>query len=117
MLKKFSDFKINENLDETNPSSIEIQELIDRAYKIAMDWLKNHLEEMYKINNGKDVDEILVRMGVVAFYKNDEPLSDDDIEEFTGATALYDFLDKWDNILGLTGGDIHITTEGTTSDY
>ncbi len=86
----------------------EIQKHIDAAYKIAFKALHEHLQEMFLMNR-KKIDEILVTMGTVAFYKGDDPLWNHESEKLKGYKKLDSFLDKWDDTLCLRGGYIHIT--------
>ena len=83
----------------------EMQEIDDKYY-IEL------LQSCFHRNPRKRFDKIISGMGTLAFYKNKEPLYDSEKSEIKHLEQIQDFLSKWDDILGLTGNYIVITSGG-----
>ena len=103
----------NATIDNTVLSAVEIlnnkhsemQEIADKYYVEL-------LQSCFHINPRKRFDKIISGMGTLAFYKNNEPLYDSEKSEIKHLEQIQDFLSKWDDILGLTGNYIVITSDG-----
>ena len=83
----------------------EMQEIADKYYVEL-------LQSCFHRNPRKRFDKIISGMGTLAFYKNNEPLYDSEKSEIKHLEQIQDFLSKWDDILGLTGNYIVITSGG-----
>ena len=83
----------------------EMQEISDKYYVEL-------LQSCFHGNPRKRFDKIISGMGTLAFYKNNEPLYDSEKSEIKHLEQIQDFLSKWDDILGLTGNYIVITSGG-----
>lgn len=88
-----------------NNAKIKIEKLLTEATEIGAEYLKNHLQKMLD-DNHKQIDEIVNRMGVTAFYWKNEPLWEHEYKELKGYSELQSFMSDFDSALGLTGCDM-----------
>ena len=110
---KSSENNFNATIGNTMLSAVEIlnnkhsemQEIADKYYVEL-------LQSCFHRNPRKRFDKIISGMGTLAFYKNNEPLYDSEKSEIKHLEQIQDFLSKWDDILGLTGNYIVITSDG-----
>ena len=79
---------------------------------VADEYYLKLLKNCFDKNSRKVFDEIISGMGTLAFYKNNEPLYDSEKSKIKHLEQIQDFLSKWDDILGLTGNYIVITSGG-----
>ena len=103
----------NATIGNTVLSAVEI---LNNKYNemqiVADEYYLKLLKNCFDKNSRKVFDKIISGMGTLAFYKNNEPLYDSEKSEIKHLEQIQDFLSKWDDILGLTGNYIVITSGG-----
>ena len=91
-------------------------EILNNKYNemqiVADEYYLKLLKNCFDKNSRKVFDKIISGMGTLAFYKKNEPLHDSEKSEIKHLEQIQDFLSKWDDILGLTGNYIVITSGG-----
>ena len=83
----------------------EIQEISEKYYVEL-------LQSCFHGNPRKRFDKIISGMGTLAFYKKDDPLFEHEKRDIKYLEEINDFLNEWDDVLGLTGNYIIINKDG-----
>ena len=107
---------INDSTPHLAKQVLSAVEILNNKYNemqiVADEYYLKLLKNCFDKNSRKVFDKIISGMGTLAFYKNNEPLYDSEKSEIKHLEQIQDFLSKWDDILGLTGNYIVITSGG-----
>jgi hypothetical protein len=89
-----------------NPNK-KIQKLIDQAGQMAME----HVEFMARkiLREHKNLNEFVMGMGTCFFSEGEE---NHRLETYAYMKPLEDFIDEWDETLGITGTPMRFTANG-----
>ena len=113
IMKNSNDENFNATIGNTVLSAVEIlKNKYNEMQIVADEYYLKLLKNCFDKNSRKVFDKIISGMGTLAFYKNNEPLYDSEKSEIKHLEQIQDFLSKWDDILGLTGNYIVITSGG-----
>ena len=115
--------KINMKNSSTEPfdtansnAMLSAVEILNKKYDemqiIADEYYLGLLKNCFDKNSRNIFDKIISGMGTLAFYKKGEPLFKQEKIEIKYLEEINDFLNKWDEILGLTGDYIIVNKDG-----
>ena len=94
-------------------SAVEIlNKKYDEMQIFADEYYLGLLKNCFDKNSRKVFDKIISGMGTLAFYKKNEPLFEHEKRDIKYLEEINDFLNEWDNVLGLTGNYIIINKDG-----
>ena len=112
-MKKSNDETFNATIGNTVLSAVEI---LNNKYNemqiVADEYYLKLLKNCFDKNSRKVFDKIISGMGTLAFYKKNKPLFEHEKRDIKYLEEINDFLNKWDNVLGLTGNYIIINKDG-----
>ena len=107
---------INDSTPHLAKQVLSAVEILKNKYNemqiVADEYYLKLLKNCFDKNSRKVFDKIISGMGSLAFYKKDEPLFDHEKTDIKYLEEINDFLNEWDDVLGLTGNYIIINKDG-----
>ena len=102
----------NATIGNTVLSAVEI---LNNKYNemqiVADEYYLKLLKNCFDKNSRKVFDKIISGMGTLAFYKKENPLFEHEKTDIKYLEEINDFLNEWDDVLGLTGNYIIINKD------
>ena len=105
-----------EPFDTANSNAmLSAVEILNNKYNemqiVADEYYLKLLKNCFDKNSRKVFDKIISGMGTLAFYKKENPLFEHEKTDIKYLEEINDFLNEWDDVLGLTGNYIIINKD------